>query len=445
MSSWYSRFRTTRSTWQNWTRLGLLLFALSALSSCGTSDAQSTRSNRDQGAIPVVASLVKRQTVPLLIKTTGNVQAYSTISVKSQIDGQLIGVYFKEGQMVNQGDLLFRIDSRLLQANLEQALAQVAKAQAQVSQAQAEVTQAKTQVLQAKANQTKNIAQAKQAQVQAQRYSSLLRQGAVSRDQAEQFQTTATTQQALVAAGQSDVDNAVAAIASATANVKNAQAEVSAAQAQVDNAKVQLSYTSIYSPNDGRLGTLNVNQGNLVKANDTTPLVTISQVRPIYVEFAIPQNQLNQVKQYQTQGGLIVTASPQNSDQSSQGKLVFIDSGVDQSTGTIKLKAVFPNTDGRLTPGQFVNVVLKLKEQPNALIVPAPAVQAGQQGSFVYVIKSDETVEARPVQTGQTIGNQTVIETGLQEGDRIVVDGQFNLAPGARVQEKSANQQGSMP
>ena len=413
----------------------LLLLGLS-LSACGTSDAQSTP-EKGKHPVPVIATTAIRKTVPVLVKTTGTVQAYSTVSVKSQIAGLLTGVYFREGQEVRKGERLFKIDSRPLQAALDQAIANRAKTVAQVSQARAQVNQAQAQVNQAKANVAKDLAQAKNAAVQEQRYNRLVSQGAVSREQVDQFRTTAEAQRAVVSADQSNVGNAIAAVASARANLQNAQAAVSAADADIDSAKVQLSYASIYAPNNGRLGKLNVNQGNLVQENDTTPLVIISQIHPIYVEFSIPQRLLPQLKKYQSTRLQVEAALP-NSGQSAQGELVFVDSGVDTTTGTIKLKASFANADGRLTPGQFVNVVLKLTEEPNAIVVPSPAVQVGQQGSFVYIIKPDNSVEMRPVTVGQVVNRQTVIRKGLRSGEQVVVDGQFNLAPGVVVRKKKA-------
>lgn len=418
--------------------MGLLVLALGGLSACTASDAQSVKSSgAGKRPVPVVAATAIRKTVPILVQTTGTVQAYATVAVKSQIAGQLTGVYFQEGQTVQAGELLFTIDSRPLQAALDQAMANRAKAIAEVSQAQAALAQAQAQVNQARAAVTRDVAQANNASVQAERYSSLLGSGAVSQEQADQFRTAAEAQQAVVVADQSEVGNALAAVESAKANLQNAQASVSAADAAVDSAKVQLSYASIVAPSGGRLGKLNVNQGNLVKENDTTPLVTISQIQPIYVEFSIPQSQLPALRKYQAQGKLQVEAKPPNdAGQPARGELVFVDSGVDATTGTIKLRASFANANQQLTPGQFVNVVLKLTEEPNAIVVPAAAVQAGQQGQFIYIIKADRTVAVQPVTVGQTIANQTVIQAGIQAGDRVVVDGQFNLAPGATVQEK---------
>ena len=436
------------SAWQHsWRQLRLwfLLLSLGALSACAASEAQSANPSPAKRPVPVVAATATRSSVPLLVNTTGTAQAYATVAVQSQVTGQLTGVFFKEGQEVKQGDLLFTIDSRSLQAAVAQAEANRAKAIAQVGQAQAQLAQAKAQAAEARANVTKSVAEANNADVQARRYTSLLSEGAVTNEQADQLRTTADSQRATVAADQSAVGNADAAINSAAANVQTTQAAVSAADADVANAKVQLSYASIYAPTEGRLGKLNVNQGNLVTANSTsTPLVTISQIRPIYVGFSIPQRLLPELKQYQMQGNLQVEAKPaQGNGSAVRGELVFVDSGVDPTTGTIQLKASFTNTEGRLTPGQFVNVSLKLAQEPNAIVVPTPAIQTGQQGSFVYLLKSDKTVEARPVTAGQTVttgqaASQTVIKSGLQAGDRVVVDGQFNLAPGAQVQEKPA-------
>ena len=413
--------------------IGLMLGGLSA---CAASDAQSPQSKGNH-AVPVVSASATRSSLPLLIQATGTVQAYSTVMLKSQVDGQLIGVYFQEGQPVRKGDLLFKIDPRPLQAALDQAVANRRKAIAQVAQAQAQVAQANAQVNAAKATVAKGLAQARNADTQAQRYKNLVNQGAVSQQQADQYQTDAEAQRSTVTADQSTVGNATAAVESAKANLQTAQAAVGAAEAQVDSAKVQLSYTAIYAPTDGQLGKLNVNQGNLVKANDSSPLVTISQVRPIYVAFSIPQRQLPDLRKYQTQGNLQVEAkSPQDAAPPIRGELVFLDSGVDATTGTIQLKARFANADGDLTPGEFVNVSLQLTEEANAITVPATALQAGQTGAFLYVIKPDQTVEARPVTTGPTVNHQTAIKTGLQAGERVVVDGQFNLSPGLAVREK---------
>ncbi|MCF2147936.1 efflux RND transporter periplasmic adaptor subunit [Desmonostoc muscorum LEGE 12446] len=420
-------------------RLWLLVLGLTYLcAACNATDAQSSgKQAGKKQAVPVVVATATQKTIPIQLSATGTVEAYSTVSVKSQVGGQLTGVYFQQGQNVKKGDLLFKIDSRSLEAALMQANAAKAKDLAQVKQAQANVVKAIAQVNQAKANVAKDVVQAKNADVQAKRYNSLLKEGAISKEQADQFQTTAEAQRATVNADQNGVADAQAAVTAAQADVQNAKAAVAADEAAIDNAKIQLSYSSIYSPITGRTSSLKLNQGNLVEANATDPLITISQIRPIYVTFSIPQRLLPDLKKYSANGKLEVSAiPPKDTARPIRGELTFVDSGLNTQTGTIQLKATFANTDDRLVPGQFVNVVLKLSEQPNMITVPSQAIQTGQQGQFVFLVKPDKTVEMRPVTVGDTIGNETAIKQGLQPGEQIVTDGQFNLVPGATVQVK---------
>ncbi|MEH2079892.1 MAG: efflux RND transporter periplasmic adaptor subunit [Nostoc sp.] len=424
-------------------RFWLLVLSLAYLcSACNASEAQS--SGKEAGkkrAVPVVVATTTQKTIPIQLSATGTVEAYSTVSVKSQIGGQLTGVYFQQGQNVKKGDLLFKIDSRSLQAALMQANAAKAKDLAQVKQAQANVLKAIAQVNQAKANVVKDKAQATNADAQAQRYSSLLKQGAISKEQAEQYQTSADAQQATVNADRGGVANAQAAVAAAQADVQNAEAGVASDEAAIDNAKVQLSYSSIYAPIAGRTGSLKLTQGNLVKANAANAedsLITISQIRPIYVNFSIPQRLLPDIKKYSANNGKLKVDAlpPKDAGHPVRGELTFVDSGVNTQTGTIQLKGTFANADERLFPGQFVNVVLKLSEEPNAITVPSQAVQSGQQGQFVYVVKPDKIAEMRLITVGDTVGNETVIKQGLKPGEQVVTDGQFNLVPGAIVQVK---------
>src|ERR687885_981876 len=431
-------------------RLALLVVSLTCLSACAASEAQSTKPDASKKRpVPVVVAPVTQKTIPVLVQGTGTALAYSTVSVNSQIGGQLTSVHFREGQNVKKGDLLFTIDSRPLQAALRQAEANRGKDIAQLQQAQAKVAQAIAQVNQAKANVAKDEAQAKNNNVQAQRYRDLLSQGAVSQAQAEQFETSAATQQATVTADQNAVANAVAAVGAAKADGANIQAALSADAAAIENAKIQLSYASIYSPLEGRTGSLKVSQGNLVKANDTNPLVVISQIRPIYVKFSIPQQLLPELKKYMDGGRKLEVDAviPKDEGHPERGELTFVDSGVDPTTGTIQLKATFANAQERLTPGQFLNVVMKLAEEPNAIAVPSVAVQLGQKGQYVFVVKPDKTVEVRPVTVGNTVGSETVIKQGLKPGEQVVTDGQFNLVPGASVDVKQglsgAGEQGS--
>ncbi len=467
---------------------GLTLVGLAYLVGCSPSGAQTDKASTSKPPVPVVLAVATSKTVPTVVKATGTVQAYSTVSIKSQVAGQIMAVYFKEGQEVQKGDILFAIDPRPLQAALDQAIANRARTVAQVSQAEAALAQAQAQVAQVTANLDRDAAQARNINVQAQRYAGLSGEGVVSREQADQYRTNAEAQNAVVSATQSGVVSAIAAVEAARANVESAQAAVQAADATVDNAKTQLSFTTTYAPIDGRTGSLKVSQGNLINSNDSNPLVVISQTRPIYVSFSIPQRLLGELKQYQARNKLTVEilpptsstpsspslassskpeTSPAPSNPSSQvspspsvspsvspsprgssresaalpdrvlrGELTFIDSTVDITTGTIQVKADFPNADGRLTPGQLVNVSLKLKEDVNAIVIPATAIQMGQKGTFVYVVKPDKTVEIRPVTPGDPVDNQVVIKKGLTSGEEVVVDGQFNLTPGSTIQEK---------
>ena len=416
---------------------GIVLLGLIGLCSCTASEAQSSKQkDKSKQAVPVVVATVTRKTIPIELQQTGTVVAYSTVTVKSQIAGQLMGVYFQEGQNVKKGQLLFKIDSRAQQAALMQAQANRQKAIALVKQSQANLSKAIAQVNQDKATLLKDQTQAKNAQVQAQRYGSLLSQGAISKEQAEQFRTSSDAQKATVLADNQGIANSIAAVEAAKADINNTKAEVSAADAAVDTAKIALSYSSIYSPIAGRTGSLKVNQGNLVGNNDSNPLVTISQISPIYVTSSLPQRLLPELNKYRAKGKIEVDAIiPSDKQHPERGELSFIDSGVDTSTGTIQLKSTFANTSGRLSPGQFVNLVVRLTQEPNAIVVPTTAVQTGQKGQFVYVLNSaDKTVDMRPVVVGNAVGNETVIAQGLKEGEQVVTDGQFNLRPKAKVQ-----------
>ncbi len=424
-------------------RFSLLILSLAYLcSACNASEAESSKKEAGKKrAVPVVVATATQKMIPIQLSATGTVDAYSTVSVKSQVGGQLTGVYFQQGQNVNKGDLLFKIDSRPLQAALMQANAAKAKDLALVKQAQANVLKSIADVNQAKANVVKDKAQATNADVQAQRYTRLLKQGAISKEQAQQYQTTADAQQATVKADQGGVANAQAGVAAAQADVQNALAAVASDEAAIDNAKVQLSYSSIYAPIAGRTGSLKLTQGNLVKANAANAddsLITISQIRPIYVNFSIPQRLLPDIKKYSANNGKLEVDAlpPKDAGHPVRGELTFVDSGVNTQTGTIQLKGTFANADERLFPGQFVNVVLKLSEEPNAITVPSQAVQSGQQGQFVYVVKPDKTAEMRPISVGDTVKNETVITQGLKSGEQVVTDGQFNLVAGAIVQVK---------
>ena len=332
--------------------------------------------------VPVLAATVEQKDMPVELQAIGSVEAYSSVTVKTQITGELTGVYFKEGQDVKKGDLLFTLDKRPFEADLKRQ----------------------------EANLEHDIAQAKLSHLDADRYAGLYKEGVVSKQQYDQ----------------------------AEANAEALDAAVLADKAAVENAKVQLIYCSIYSPIYGRTGTLMIHQGNMIKANDTPFLININQVQPIYVTFTVPEQYLADIKRFAAAGKLPVQASIQGDTPPIIGRLSFIDNTVDPATGTIKLKGEFVNADRRLWPGQFVNATLVLHTQPNAIVVPSQAVQNGQQGQFVFVIKDDKTVEMRPVTVNRSSSGQSIIDVGLKAGERVVTDGQLRLVPGSRVEIKQS-------
>ena len=332
-------------------------------------------------AVPVTVATVTQKTVPIGVRAIGTVEAYSTVTVKSQVEGEIEQVHFSEGQDVKEGDLLFTIDARPFEARLRQA----------------------------EANLARDEAEAKNAQAKATRYKNLYESGIVSKDQFDQFQTSA---EALEAAVRAD-------------------------KAAVENAKLQLGYCTIRSPMDGRTGSLLVHPGNVVKANDTSLLV-INRVQPIYIDFSVPEQYLPEIKRRMAQGRLEVLALvPDQNQKPAEGVLSFVNNTVDRSTGTILLKGTYPNGDRRLWPGQFMNVALQLSSQTDATVVPNQAVQNGEKGQFVYVVKPDFSAEFRPVEVGASFEGDTVIEKGIQPGEKIVTDGQLRLYPGAKVEVKN--------
>jgi membrane fusion protein, multidrug efflux system len=357
------------------------------------------------GDVPVTVATAAQKDVPVEIQVIGNVEAYSTITVKAQVGGQLTKVYFNEGDYVKKGELLFSIDRRPLEAALNQAIANAARDEAALGQAQA--------------NLAKDTAQSKYAEAQAKRYAELFKDGVVSKDQSEQLRANADAVAQTVVA-----DNAA---------VESAKANIGASKATIDNARVQLGYTDIRSPINGRTGNLTVKQGNVVMAN-SMDLMTINEVEPIYVTFSVPESQLPAIKRYMALGKLSVRSRPQDDPGGEEaGSLTFVDNTVDMTTGTIKLKGTFRNTDRKLWPGQFVRVTLRLTTQPNAVVVPNEAIQTGQNGTFVYVVKPDKTVESRTVVTGARVGQDMVVDNGVQAGETVVTEGQLRLAPGSRV------------
>ncbi|MEQ1885965.1 MAG: efflux RND transporter periplasmic adaptor subunit [Bryobacteraceae bacterium] len=359
----------------------------------------------DVGPAPVVVAKVVRKDIPIQVAAVGNVEPYSTISVKPQVGGQLTQIFIQEGDYVKKGAKLAEIDPRPLQAQVAQAEATLAKDNAQLQQVMA--------------NLARDSANEKYAQEQAKRYATLFEQGVVSKDDRERFASQADALSQLVLADR--------------AAIESAKAQIQADQATLSNIRLQLSFTTIYAPIDGRTGNITVKAGNIVNPNQTE-LMTIAQVQPIYVTFGVPEARLGEVQRYQTGGRLAVDARSQDeTDVNERGQLTFVDNNVDPTTGTIKLKSTFQNTSRKLWPGQFVSVNMRLTTQTNSLVVPTHALQTGQDGTYVYVVKDDRTVEMRPITPGLRVEDDLVIDKGLSAGETVVTEGQLRLAPGSRV------------
>jgi multidrug efflux system membrane fusion protein len=321
-------------------------------------------------------------------------------------------VHFKEGQDVKKGDPLFTIDRRPFQAALEQT--QATMSQHQAAQRQAE------------ANLSRDQAQLENAKVEEERYRRLVAGGFVAREQYDQFLTGLKTAEATIEADQ--------------AAVATAKALIRADEAMVETAKLNLAYTEIKSPIDGRTGSLMLHEGNVVRSGGTTDstLLVINQIQPIYVSFTVPQQQLPAIKTYMQAGTLQAEAVPTGEQKAERGVVTFVDNAIDPTTGTVRLKATFPNPEKRLWPGQFSNVTLTLTVDPDAIVVPSQAVQTGPQGQYVFVVKPDSTVETRRVVVKRTQGSDSVIASGLKPGDPVVIDGQPRLQQGTKVEVKTA-------
>jgi multidrug efflux system membrane fusion protein len=415
-----------------------LLAAVVALvgAACTEQKAESKQAQK-RPPIPVAVALVEQKSMAVQVGAIGTVEAYQQVSVRAQVGGELMRVHIKEGQDVRKGDLLFTIDPRTAEAALAQAQANLAKDRVQVQQARAALQRDLARVGQSKAALARDVAQAKNAEVQAKRYTELLQRELISKEQHDQYQTTAEAFAATVQADQADVRSAEETARVDEQAIKSAEEVVRADEAAVDNTKVLLGYTTIRSPIDGRTGSLGLNLGNVVRANDSMLLV-INQIQPIYVSFTVPQQQLPAIKRYMTEGTLDVSVLPAGEPKPVHGKVTFTDNTVDPTTGTIRLKATFGNDEKRLWPGQFVNVTLTLTTQPDAIVIPAQAVQSGQGGSqFVFVVKEDSTVDNRRITVERTQGNETVVAKGLSPGERVVIDGQPRLTPGAKVEVRA--------
>jgi multidrug efflux system membrane fusion protein len=332
--------------------------------------------------VPVAVAKAESRTVPVRLQAIGNVDPFTSVAVKARVDGQIMEVNFKEGQEVRKDSVLFKIDPRPFQTALRQAEAQNARDAAALSQAQA----------------------------QERRYQELLQKNFVSKDAYSQFQTNAQT----------------------------AKAVADASRAAVETARLNLEYCTIRSPIDGFAGKIQIQIGNLVKANDVNPLVVVNQVHPVYVTFAVPEQQLAAIRKYSAEKPLAVQASvPAANKPPATGELSFIDNTVDSSTGTIRLRAVFENADNGLWPGQFVNVSVRLYEQENAIVIPSQAIQNGPDGEYVFVISPSLVAEMRPVKIERSDGQTAVVASGVKAGEQVVVRGQLKVTSGARVKLES--------
>jgi len=374
--------------WQRSKRAVIAVLALVSLGGIllaayyGTSiraNSKDAPAKRGPPAVPVTVATVRTQSTPLRLPAIGNVEAFATVSVKARVDGQIVAVQFKEGEPVAQGEVLFRIDPRSFEAALRQA----------------------------EANALRDQAARDQARSQAKRYEELLAKNFVSKEAYAQIRT----------------------------NAEIAEATAKASQASLENARLNLEYCTIRAPIDGYAGKVLLQAGNLVKANDPTPLVVINKVRPIYVNFAVAEQNLSAIRKFAAKSVLAVEASPPGASKpAATGRLVFIDNAVDASTGTVKLRARFDNHDLALWPGQFVSVSLRLYEQKDAIVVPSQAVQTGAEGEHVFLVRDDSTVELRSVKVERTEGDLAVVANGLAPGERVVTAGQLRLGPNTRVQ-----------
>jgi len=349
------------------------------------SRAREKKAAKGPGAVPVAMVAAVKETVPVRLLAIGNVEPYASVAVKARVDGQILEVRFHEGQEVKKGDILFRIDPRPFEAALKQYEAQALR----------------------------DVASRDQAASQERRYQELLDKNFVSKEAYAQYRTNAQT----------------------------ADATSRASQAALENARLNLDYTVIRSPIDGYVGRALLQAGNMVKANDTISLLIINQVKPVYVNFAIPEQQLTTVRELMRKGPLRVEAMASGTEKVlATGRVAFLDNAVDQATGTIKVRGIFDNADLALWPGQFCSIRVTLYDQENAIVVPVAAIQTGPTGEYVFVVKADSTAEVRKVTVSRSGTDQAIIGSGLAEGERVVTRGQLRVTPGAKLVARQEKQ-----
>jgi len=359
-----------------------VVFILSVLNAC--TKGKETEKPKGRPPAPVLVTTATTRTLPVVLESVGTVESISQVSVKSMVNGEVKKVHFTEGQDVVKGQVLFTIDPRQYDAAIRKGEADLARIKAQLATARSN----------------------------ADRYGKLVKDGIVTAEQYDNFRTQA----------------------------ESLEADYVAQQANIDSIKVQLSYCTIRSPISGRTGNLLINAGNVVKANDTISLVTINQIRPIYVTFSIPERDLSRIRQFLNKGKMKVDARlPGDNGQPETGEVTFLDNAVDPATATIKLKGTFANPKTRLWPGQFVSVQLNLASLADVVAVPTQAVQTGQQGQYVFVVTGD-TAELRPVKTGVAFEGVTVVEQGLRPGETVVVDGHMRVVPDGKVTARQVSE-----
>jgi multidrug efflux system membrane fusion protein len=377
----------------NFIALIALATVCATLAGCSSSDPKQKAQAAGPRPVSVATAPVTQQDVPVYLVGLGSVTAFNTANIKSRVDGQIMQVNFKEGQNVKQGDLLIVIDPRPYQVQLEQAQAQLFKDEASL----------------------------RDAKLNLDRYTSLIPSGSIAQQQVDTQKST----------------------------VDQLDGQVKTDQAQIDNAKLQITYCHITAPFNGRVGLRQVDPGNIIHASDTNPMLILTQLQPIAVIFTLPEDQLPTVAQHMKNTTLSVDAYNRD-DQAklTTGKLLTIDNQIDQTTGTAKLKAVFDNNDNKLWPNQFVNISLLLETRKNTTVLPTAAILRGPQGTFVYAVKSDKTVENRQVTITLTQGNTTAVSSGVNPGDTVVTDGQDKLQPGSTITPRSgapSTNQGGAP
>ena len=389
-------------------------------------------------AVTVVAATPRP--VPVYGQYVGQTEAVKTVEVRARVEGFIERQAVLDGADVKAGDVLFVIDPRPFEATLRQAQANVARDTAQLRQAEAALIQREAEVQQAQANLERDLAQLENARTQEQRYRTLLQQELVAHEQYDQIRTTMNALDATVQADRGAIENAKAALAAARATIENARAVIRADEALVDSARLQLGYTVVRSPLDGRMGRADVRVGSLVGRSDSTLLATVSTRDPMYVTFSVSEREALSVWRRRAQmpagaGGSGITITlPDDSVYPYEGRLDFVDRAVDSRTGTLALRATFPNPTGLLRPGQYMRLRVLLEERPDALVVPQAAVQESQGSASLFVVGPDQTVQARPVRMGPRVGTLWVVEEGVTPGEQVVVKGLQQIRPGMRVE-----------